>query len=104
MTHRCLNPKNHAYEDYGGRGIKVCERWQGRQGFLNFLDDMGRRPEGKTLDRKNVMGNYEPGNCQWADAKTQVANRRTGKTPEQLAELKRLAEEDSFSDYGESAY
>jgi hypothetical protein len=73
MKQRCSNPKNKRYIDYAGRGIMVCERWQI---FTNFLEDMGERPEGMTLDRINVNGNYEPSNCRWADVQTQAQNKR----------------------------
>lgn len=76
MKVRCQAPANHKFKDYGGRGIKVCDRWQS---FENFLADMGVRPDGTSIDRIDVNGNYEPGNCRWADAKTQRANRRDSK-------------------------
>ena len=77
MKSRCLNPNNDNYPNYGGRGIKICDRWlEEHNGYKNFLEDMGYRPKGMTLDRIEVDGNYEPGNCRWSDNKTQVINQR----------------------------
>jgi hypothetical protein len=78
MKQRCLCPTHHAYKDYGERGIRVCERWllPNGQGFKNFLADMGPRPSGLTLDRKDPQGHYEPFNCRWADKETQANNQR----------------------------
>jgi hypothetical protein len=77
MRARCSNPNNKAYKWYGARGIKVCERWCGPDGFMNFIADMGRRPSPNlSIDRIDNDGNYEPGNCRWATAKQQSQNRR----------------------------
>lgn len=73
MMQRCNNPKNHKFYRYGGRGIKVCERWLK---FDNFLEDMGEKPgKGYSIERKNNDGNYEPGNCKWATNVEQAKNR-----------------------------
>jgi hypothetical protein len=74
MLDRCRRPGNSHYEDYGGRGISVCERWA--NSFEAFYQDMGARPAGLTLERINNDGNYEPGNCKWATLVEQRANRR----------------------------
>jgi hypothetical protein len=88
MRDRCYRRKNSTYENYGGQGITVCDRWRDPEnGFKNFLIDMGRRPEGTSLDRINVLGNYEPRNCRWSTYKVQAQNRRCMYTEEQLAEL-----------------
>lgn len=82
MHTRCKNPNRAQWKDYGGRGITVCRRWSGREGFAHFLMDMGERPEGTTLDRIENDGNYEPGNCRWADDFVQNQNRRSCQPPE----------------------
>lgn len=75
MKARCYRPSNKSYADYAGKGITVCDRWKGPHSFVNFLEDMGERPEGTTLDRIDNKGNYEPSNCRWASYKTQSRNK-----------------------------
>ncbi len=77
MRDRCRNPNHPFWEDYGGRGITVCDRWMLRgQGFWNFVEDMGPCPEGLTLDRKDNDKGYSPDNCRWATPKIQYRNQR----------------------------
>lgn len=75
MLQRCYNPNANGYEDYGGRGITVCERW--RESFENFFADMGARPSDKhSLDRVDNSRGYEPDNCRWTTRHTQSRNHR----------------------------
>lgn len=76
MLSRCNNNNHKSYGDYGARGIRVCERWSGKQGYPNFLADMGEPSYGMSLDRIDNDGNYEPNNCRWATRKTQQRNTR----------------------------
>jgi hypothetical protein len=98
MIARCHRPSHPRYADYGGRGIRVCDRWRGRDGFVHFLGDVGERnagptidrsafpppspspppprPAGLTIDRIDVNGNYEPGNVKWSTLREQRWNRR----------------------------
>lgn len=80
MKARCLNPASDDYENYGGRGIAICQGWL--QSFEAFLNDLGECPDGMTLDRIEVNGNYEPGNCRWATPKTQANNTRANRIVE----------------------
>lgn len=91
MRERCENSHNAAYNKYGGRGIKVCERWLT---FENFLADMGERPKGTSIDRfPNRDGDYEPGNCRWATATEQSRNRHSSKlTADDVQEIHRRCE------------
>jgi len=75
MLNRCRNKNYHAYSRYGGRGIEVCDRWKGLDGFDNFVDDVGARPSrGHSLDRIDNDGNYELGNVRWATRIEQMRN------------------------------
>lgn len=77
MLERCYNSNNKRYKDYGGRGIGVCEEW--KSSFLHFYKIMGGCPEGCSIDRINVNGNYEPENCRWATVLEQHNNTRRTK-------------------------
>lgn len=78
MHERCYKKTHVDYDNYGGRGIKVCQRWQGKNGFINFLLDMKEKPEGYEIDRyPNNDGDYEPNNCRWATPSQNSCNRRT---------------------------
>lgn len=89
MLDRCKNPNTPSYKHYGGRGIKVCERWQ--NSFLAFVADMGLKPTWKhSIDRKDVDGHYEPDNCRWATTLEQANNKRPvthGLTDQQLIDI-----------------
>lgn len=73
MLARCYYAGHDSYKYYGGKGVKVCDRW--RDSFENFVADMGVRPPGMTLDRVDSGGDYEPANCRWSTRRTQQANR-----------------------------
>lgn len=75
MHDRCRNPANRFFHRYGGRGVKVCERWGGPDGFANFLADMGEKPSGLSIDRIDNDGHYTPENCRWATTGQQTSNR-----------------------------
>ena len=73
IRQRCTNPNNPNYKNYGGRGIRLCERWTT---FANFIEDVGPRPPGRTLDRSDNERGYEPGNVRWATKHVQTRNSR----------------------------
>jgi hypothetical protein len=89
MVKRCINSRDDRYADYGGRGIGVCEEWKT---FEGFLADMGERPKGTTLDRRDNSKGYEPGNCRWATPKEQQRNTRSNRLVSFNGETKCVAE------------
>jgi hypothetical protein len=90
MKSRCSLPNRLSWKDYGGRGIKVCKRWQR---FENFLSDMGPRPSPKhSIERDDVNGDYEPGNCRWATKLEQANNTRANRYVEFRGEMMSLSD------------
>lgn len=90
MRVRCSSPNCPSFRHYGGRGITVCDRWM--NSFESFIKDMGLRPDGKSLDRIDNNGNYEPGNCRWATLETQANNKRPKLRIEEFSDSDLLAE------------
>lgn len=89
MKARCNNPKNSYYKSYGGRGISVCERWLT---YENFFKDMGEKPDGYSIDRIDVNGNYSPENCKWSSLSDQANNKTNNHVITYLNETKTLQE------------
>ena len=88
---RCFNSNVPEFKNYGGRGISMCDRW--RNSFERFLEDMGRRlSSGHSIDRIDVNGNYEPGNCRWATSKEQANNKRCNRLIEISGETRTMAQ------------
>lgn len=95
MKQRCNNSKSQHYKSYGGRGITYDPKWEQ---FKNFLEDMGWRPDGLSLDRKNNDGNYTKGNCRWVDNLVQQNNTRANIMIQYSGEIRTLAEWNRKSD------
>lgn len=74
MIRRCYNMRCESYKSYGAKGVTVCDRW--RKNFLFFLQDMGFKPAGYSIERKDPRGNYEPNNCEWIPVMNQQLNKR----------------------------
>ena len=88
MVRRCHNKNHHAFKDYGGRGIQVCDKWLN---FKGFFEDMGSQPKGMTLERKNNSLGYSKDNCTWATITEQARNRRSTKLNlEQVISIKEM--------------
>ncbi len=87
MKYRCSNPTGGQFKNYGGRGIRVCHRWLK---FENFLEDMGPRPKGMSIDRINNNQGYYPSNCRWATMSQQARNSRRSPTPEKVNRIRSL--------------
>jgi hypothetical protein len=87
MKARCTRPTTTSYPNYGGRGIRVCDRWM--RSFEHFMADMGQRPAGYSIDRIDVNGNYEPSNCRWVPRAEQMRNTRRTKMNKELADAVR---------------
>ena len=89
MIQRCTNPKNKKYKDYGGRGIAVCIRWRE---YDNFIADMGKKPQGNTIERIDNNRNYQLSNCKWATRKEQQNNKRDNRIIEYKGTTKTLSQ------------
>jgi len=89
MRRRCLSPSSPIFRYYGGRGIKICAGWGD---YLTFLADMGERPAGRTLDRIDNDGDYEPGNCRWATRVEQANNKSSNRILSALGQRKTMAQ------------
>lgn len=89
MIRRCTEPSFANWSDYGGRGIRVCERWLT---FENFLADMGECQPGMTIERKDTNAGYDPGNCVWATPIEQARNKRNSRRYEYRGKLRSMAE------------
>jgi hypothetical protein len=89
MVERCNNPKDISYHNYGALGITVCDKWKK---FAGFLEDMGERPEGASLDRINSSGPYRLENCRWSSRKVQANNKRTNRLITYNGETKTMSE------------
>ena len=104
LLYRCNNPKAKAYQRYGGRGIKICKRWLGAEGFWAFVEDMGERPEGKGLDRIDNDGGYNPDNCRWATLIQQARNKRNSRYVLFCGEYLNLVEAAKMAGIGKSTF
>lgn len=91
MISRCSNPSNKKYSDYGGRGISVCEEWLNFDKFNDWVNSVGGRPNGYTLDRIDTNGNYCPDNCRFVPWSIQASNKRTSHLIEYKGEVKALS-------------
>jgi len=100
MNSRCGNTKAKHYASYGGRGIKVCARWQGKEGFSNFVIDMGECPAGMSIERIDNNAGYSPDNCKWATPKEQANNKRTTLWIEYKGVIKNLTQWADFLGIG----
>lgn len=99
MKSRCQNPDDASYYSYGGRGIKVCERWT--DSFINFFFDMGKRPKGYEIDRMDNEDNYCPKNCRWVPKNTNLNNRRDSNKVIWNGVVKTIAEWSKYLDIHE---
>jgi hypothetical protein len=92
MLGRCENPNDEMYKNYGGRGISVCNQWHDFDEFIKWSDSVGGRPDGCSIDRIDVNGNYCPENCRWATNEIQQNNKTTSQYLTYKGETKTLAE------------